>query len=237
MVDTENKSIYHLHIPRTSGVFIRDSIIPNLLSKNVPIFASNREKIYPDLIKKCKFVSSHMGIYPIDIMDNPSVFCIVREPVSRWISYFKYTTGIARTKEEISEKLDRWLYGDQAEVQSNMQSKMLTGKINIDKFNNDVLSLKNKVGNGWFIEDYSLDLKEIKNNVDKYNCFTLENQKEFINLLNIELKNNFGIIIKNNYIVNQSRNIDLTISQNQIKRIKELNSIDMEIYNYVKSKE
>jgi len=141
-------SIYHLHIPRTSGIYIKNNVIPHLISNGVEHFISNRSRIDVEKIKQSKFVGGHFGLMPLDYMENPEIFTIVRDPVERFISYFKYTTGPKRAGKEAEEKLDRWLYGEECEMQSNLQSKFLTGKLNIEKFNQDILQFQNTVSSG-----------------------------------------------------------------------------------------
>ena len=150
-------SIYHLHIPRTSGIYVKQNILPNLITKKINHFVSNRTFIDIKKIETSEFVGGHFGLMPLDYMNKPTVFSIIRHPLDRFISYFKYTTGLIRSKKEIEEKIESWLYGEQAEIQSNSQAKFLTGKMNIDKFNKNINFFQSSVNNNWFIENYSLD--------------------------------------------------------------------------------
>ena len=129
-------SIYHLHIPRTSGIYVKQNVLPHLITNKVEHFVSNRTSIDKNKIKNSEFVGGHFGLMPLNYMQYPETFCIVRHPVERFISYFKYTTaGQIRLGIDYQEKLYDWLYGSQSEIQSNSQSKFLTGKMNIEKFN------------------------------------------------------------------------------------------------------
>ena len=227
-------SIYHLHIPRTAGIYVNNNVLPYLISNGIPHFASNRSFIDTDKIKEAKYVGGHFGTMPIELMDNPDVFAVVRDPVERFISYFKYTTGLIRTKSQAYQKLDNWLYGDQLEMQSNLQSKFLTGKMDIHKFNPGVTEFQKAVNNGWFIEDYSLDIQNIKNAVDQYYIYTIDNYNLFKEDLNKALKANFGFTtFKHKDKANESDDIGIQFTKSQIERVKELNSIDMEMYDYV----
>ena len=153
-------SIYHLHIPRTSGIYIRDNIHPHLKANGIPAFASNRTVFDEEIVKKSKFVSGHFATSPIRLMNNTDIFCIVRNPVDRFISYFRYTAIVLVEKKRMEEKLDNWLYGEHSLIQDNMQSKFLTGKINLKKFNENVKNFNKKVDNGWFVEGYSLNIND-----------------------------------------------------------------------------
>lgn len=229
-------SIYHLHIPRTSGVYIRNFVTPNLISKGVNHFASNRTDIDEEIIKSSLFVSGHFGLMPIDKMDNPDVFTLVRDPVERFISYFKYTTGIHRTYEENMDKLDSWLYGDQMPIQSNLQSKFLTGSININQFNLNHRERHSSVLNGWFIEGYSNSIDDIKKNIDKFYVYPMTKHEVFKEDFNKCLDKNFGFtIFKHNDKANESHEINIDFTKDRIERIAEINSLDMEVYDYVQS--
>lgn len=235
-------SIYFLHIPRTSGVYVNHNVLPYLISKNIEHFVSNRSHIDIQKIQNSQFVSGHFGRMPIEYMDNPTVYSIVRNPIERYISYFKYTTGVIRSKSEIYKKLDSWLYGEKSEINANMQSKFLTGKININNFNLD-LNVKNNqndnyrylaVNNGWYIENYNLNFSEIKKNIENINIYTLNNNNNFKKKFNDELNKQFGFqTFKLNNKDNSSFNIGIDFTKKQLNKIEELNQVDMELYEYV----
>lgn len=227
-------SIYHLHIPRTAGIYLNNNVLPHLISGGVEHFASNRSIIDSEKIKNSRYVAGHFGLTPIELMNNPVVFTVLRDPVERFISYFNYTTGIVKTKSEIYQKLDHWLYSDQSNIQSNLQSKFLTGYMNFNKFNENINMFQKAVFEGWFIENYSLDINTVKSNIDIFNCYTLDNHEKFKNDYNDILYKEFGFkTFKYADKANRSQNLGIEITKSQINRIKELNAIDMEAYEYV----
>jgi len=231
-------SIYHLHIPRTSGVHIRNNVVPYMLSSNIEHFASNRTSIDTDKISRSKFVSGHFGRMPLEYMEKPSIFCLLRDPVERFISYFKYSTGYIASKDDAQKNLDSWLYGDQAEKQSNLQSKFLTGKTNIHEFNRNIGNFDAYINNEWHLEGYSLDAKYIKEYLDSINIYTMENYPMFINDFNEELSKQFGFTsFKYNEKANESPSIKIDISKKDRERIMELNLVDYEVYDHVRSNE
>ena len=227
-------SIYYLHIPRTSGIYIRNNVVPHLISSGVPHFFSNRSEIHISNIENSKLVGGHFGNMPIPYMKNPEVFTIVRNPIDRFISYFKYTTGLIRSKKEIEEKIESWLYGEQAEIQSNSQAKFLTGKMNIDKFNKNINFFQSSVNNNWFIENYSLDLNDIIDNINNFYCYSMDNHNLFLEDLNKALKKEFNFTtFYHKDKANRSPEIEFSLNKKQVDRVLELNQIDMEIYEYV----
>ena len=231
-------SIYHLHIPRTSGVHIRNNVVPYMLSKNVDHFASNRTLIDINKIAKSKFVSGHFGRMPIEKMESPEVFCLLRDPVERFISYFKYTTGYITSKEDAQKNLEMWLYGEQSEKQSNLQSKFLTGSTDIEEFNRNIGNFDAYINNAWHLQGHSSDIEIIKKSIADINIYTMENYDKFIDDFNSELKKQFGFTsFRYNEKSNESPSIKIDISKADRERIMELNLIDYEVYDYVRSNE
>ena len=227
-------SIYHLHIPRTSGVYIKNNIVPDLISKKIPHFASNRTKIDIETISKSKLVIGHFGRMPLKYMDSPKVFCLLRDPVERYVSYFKYNTGYITDQKAAEENLEQWLYGDQSLVQGNLQSKFLTGSVNIEEFNKHIGYIDHYVNNLWHLEDYSLDIDKIKESMQDINIYTMDNYDKFKFDFNEEIKKQFGFnAFKYFDKSNRSPAVKVEINESHLKRIKELNEIDYEVYKYV----
>lgn len=228
-------SIYFLHIPRTAGTYLTHNVRPHLISGGVEHFTSNRSEIDIEKIKRCEYVSGHFGLMPYKLMNNPMVFSVVRNPVDLFISYFRYTTGFIRTKKQIEDKKESWLYGNQSLNQSNLQSKFLTGTTNIDRFNAEH-GQQTSVNNIWFLEDYSINPNDVKLNINKFNVYSFENRDKFIMDFNNVLNQTFGFTsFKYNDKINTSHELGINFSKEEIKRIEELNSVDMEIYDYVRT--
>ena len=228
-------SIYHLHIPRTAGIHIKNHVLPHLITGGVPHFVSNRTMIDQSVIGKSLFVGGHFGLMPLDYMNKPDVFTIIRNPVDRFISYFKYTTGLIRAGKVAEDKLDNWLYGDQCEMQSNMQTKFLIGKTNIDQFNKNFNYLQHAVDSGWYLEGMDGGSNKAIDNLQNFYYYTLEDLNSFKEDMNKSLKNNFGFesFKHRNDAANKSPGLELNLTKNQINRIEELNQMDMEVYEYV----
>jgi hypothetical protein len=91
------------------------------------------------------------------------------------------------------------------------------------------------VFNQWFIEGHSLDLKDIISNVDKFKTYTLEELNLFKLDINRSLKNSFNFsTFKHADKANSSYDVGVNFTKSHIERIKDLNSVDLEVYEYVK---
>lgn len=228
-------SIYHLHIPRTAGIHIKNHVLPHLITGGVSHFVSNRTIIEPSVINKSLFVGGHFGTMPLDYMDNPEVFTIIRNPVDRFVSYFKYTTGLIRAGKESEEKLESWLYGEQSEMQSNLQTKFLIGKTNIDQFNKHFNYFQHTIDSGWYLEGMDGGSQKAIDNLQNFYYYTLEDISLFKEDLNKALKHNFGFesFKHRSDPANRSPGLELNLTKSQISKIEDLNKMDMEVYEYV----
>ena len=170
---------------------------------------------------------------PISEIPNLSVFTLLRDPVERFISYFNSTTKVDMPKKDVMDKLNNWLYEE--DTQHNLQSKFLTGSTNILKFHEGYKESKNaSVDHGWWIEDFSLNINDIKKSLDKMNAYTMEDFDLFKKDFNESLYKEFKFkIFQNNYKVNSSTKNIMPITNDIIDRIKEVNSIDQQVYDYV----
>ena len=229
-------SIYHLHIPRTAGIYIKNHVLPHLITSGVPHFVSNRTVIDVEKWNSSKFIGGHFGLAPLDYMDSDTkTFTVIRNPVDRFISYFKYTTGLVRAGQEASDKLERWLYGDQSYTQSNLQTKFLLGKTNINEFNKNFNYFQKNVDNAWYLEEISGGVGKAISNLDKFYAYSLENLNLFKEDMNKALEKEFSFkpFKGFNDSANRSPEIGLSLTKKQIARIEELNEMDMILYEHV----
>lgn len=173
---------------------------------------------------------------PLKYMDSPKVFCLLRDPIDRYISYFKYTTGYITSEKDAKNNLEHWLYGPQSETQSNLQSKFLTGSTNIEEFNKHLGNFDAYIDNAWHLEEFNLNIENIKNFIKEINIYTLENYDVFKKDFSEEVYDQFAIKpFKYSDKVNESPKIKIDIDKAHLKRIRELNELDYEVYDYVKS--
>lgn len=231
-------SIYHSHIPRTGGTFVKTHLKNEFANKGY--LSNHNTELNKDIISNSYYVAGHWGNYPIQYMKNPLVFTILRNPVDRFLSTIKYTKFMFP---EISseELLDYWLYDpSMSELNSNTQFKFLTGTIDVDSYNDVVknspffiqgkmLQKKPMIENNWFINNNEKTKEDAFKFIDSHHIFFIEDIDGIISGLP-KLLNVNPFLFKNP--INQSSPTDFKISNSQYERIIELNSIDLEIYDY-----
>jgi hypothetical protein len=211
MVDIGNySSIYHLHIPRTGGVFIRNQLLNQY--KGDQCFATHYQPLKTHSLFNYRYVSGHFGTYPISHMNNPKVFTVLRNPVDRFLSYYKYTRAFFN-----EDMLDKWLWDKNlSSIHANTQTKFLSNPIDIDIYNINLVN-KNTVNSNWFIGQ-DANMQKAQKFVDTNEVFFMEQLDDLFNIDNPIKVNNSG----------KKPNI----TQEQYDRIVELNSLDIELYEY-----
>jgi hypothetical protein len=227
---------HHNHIPRTAGTFIYSEILPFLKSKGIDYSITFQNKnINDDYIKSSSYIFGHIGCYPELLGTKTSSFAIIREPSERFISTFNFfSENIFNIKPTI-DILEKWLYDPvYSDKHSNLQSKFLTGSSNKKKWNNS--TRQERVINGWMIEGFSTDIEHIKNKIDTMKIATLENKDMLLDWISNESLKEYGFkLYTRRDPINESSALDFKIPESMLKQIKELNSIDYHIYDYVKS--
>jgi len=219
MVDiNRNTSIYHLHIPRTAGVFLRGHLMAEF--DNQPQFSTHREQLVLDTLSNKKYVGGHFGTTPIPHMSNPTVFTVLRNPIDRFISYAKYTRSFFQ-----KDSMEELLYGEHAKLHENTQTKFITNEIDIDKYNKSLVNSES-IQKNWFIGQEE-SFEKAKNFIDNNIVVTLENIEKLPGILGI---NNFRSMSK----VNGTRSLT-GVTKDQYDKIVSMNELDMEVYQYAKT--
>lgn len=226
------ETINHIHIPRCSGIYIKSHIVNDLKSKKIPYFATNHGEIYPDTFNNKRFISGHFGLTPLKYRDDLINICLVRDPIDRFISNFVYMHKGFKGA-HLDAQLEKWL---ENEKQFNLQAKSLSKNLNENLYN----SLNHgfdRAKNGWCLEEGKIDMNAVKNFIDNIELIdTIDNHNKFIDNLNKLLFKTFGFYsFSNRNSINENFKI-LPVSKHIRKKIEELNNLDMEVYDYVKSK-
>ena len=226
------ESINHLHIPRCSGIYIKSHIINDLMAKKIPFFATNHGEIFPDTFNDKKFISGHFGTTPLKYRNDLITVCLVRNPVDRFISNFIYMHKSFKGL-HLDAQLEKWIENPK---QHNLQARSLNKPLNEELYNSKSHGTLRAI-DGWCLEDGEIKISEVKTFLDSiYLLDKLDNHDRFINNLNELIYKTYGFYSFSNRNQLNKNFRKLIISDSIRKKIENLNSLDMEIYDYVKSK-
>jgi hypothetical protein len=158
-------SIYHLHIPRTSGGYVRKMITNSLNSENNVV--GHYRTISENDFKNAEVISGHYGLNPCKFADK--TFTILRDPAELTFSYIKYLSLVPGGSEFNEDMLKKYLYEDNLRNSvTNVMTKFLSCYVNIDKYNNFITNHINMANNSWYLENtgssYSDAINSIKSN-------------------------------------------------------------------------
>lgn len=217
-------SIYHLHIPRTSGVFIREFAVKKL---NKLIFAGHTQKL-PSSFSDYDIVSGHFATTPIK--DTDINFSIFRNPVDLTFSYINYIRDKFYQETSLEDLIEQYLSNEKIYSFVNINSKFLTGKIDIYKYNKNITNLLEMAENCWFVKNYDTEAKDIIKTIQKNKTILVdfESDHKYATIGQI-----LGISIGGNK-VNESSVIDQDVINKYYDLITFLNKTDLEVYGYAK---
>jgi hypothetical protein len=232
-------SIYHNHVPRTSGTDIlyelqravRDShgaatlYVPGVLE-----FFYDKQKT-----ESFDIITGHFASNPIRELDNVTIFSLVRNPFDQYISTAAYRF-LTDNVEMTSHDLDRFIGGEFDTFGAfqgfsgcdNPQSKFLAAKLvhMYDESGNDMYS---------FVDEPRC-LSDVRQFIDNCIVGTLENRNLVIERLNAVLLKKFGVKINTNTNrTNTTVPLKFTISASQKKKIAEKLELDEQVYEYVRA--
>lgn len=213
--------VYHLHLPRTSGVFLR-----TVLNLNNSI-VGHRSQIDINKFKNVEYAIGHYGIYPAQFADL--TFSILRNPVDRTISYLKYVKYHFYPLININDLIYMYLNNDfLRESIYNIGNKFLTGTVDFNMYNRHIVDQKHMVENGWFCNGYKKNYKEAVDDIKKNNINILYYEDP---LLYKKISQIYNMKI-DGLPLNASKNYE--VSKNLINDIIKVNEIDLEIYEHFK---
>lgn len=230
--------IYFHHIPRTSGTAIRDSIVTKLRGSDIPFLVlDSMTPITEDIFEGKKFITGHLANYPNSKVTDLQTFTLVRNPVEQFISYFKmfYSHGFSKQHQQMI--FDRWLSGHHRfEPFYNMQSKSITGSIDVEMWN--LTDREDKKRLGWLYNDYNFDKDLLSNIAMQKLVFTFDNRDNAIKEIDSLLESSLGFTaLEKNIKMNDTPGLLFEVTDEMKDRIRELNHVDMFLYNQILAKE
>lgn len=184
-----------------------------------------------------RFITGHLANYPNSNISDLKTFTLVRNPVDQFISYFKmfYSHGFSKQYQEML--FDRWLSGHHHfEPFYNMQSKSITGSIDVQMWN--LTDREDKKRMGWLYNDYNFD-KDLLSNIAKQELvFTFDNRDNAIGAIDNLLLKELGFsALEKNIKLNDTPGLLFEITDAMRERIKEINHVDMFLYQEILAKE
>lgn len=244
-----NKKIYHLHIPRTSGKSICDALRTTFdkgMVSGAPLHDYGNLQMYDDsFFLDRPYISGHFGVNPIiKNKENLDVFSIVREPVNHYLSVAAYVACSAKEKMS-NEFLEEFLYGNITPFGSNelfsnsgnIQSKMLfcrmaMADISVVALRDDDVSNELNIV---FIESDMPNEKEMVNKIREMNIFAMQNRHHAISWLDNKLRESYGLSIDSsiNEISNCSNMNGFVPDKSHIKEIKNRSEFDTYVHQVV----
>jgi hypothetical protein len=257
---TINKTLYFLHIPKTAGMTVGVNFAQFLKANNLSKYPPSPPP-HSDVSSEYAFIQGHLGRYPISKIENISVATLVRDPLDRAISNFLYIYDrVLSSREEYSSlttieaKLKYYLFEDPLYFSHrNIQSKFICSEPEENMFKDitenqeeDYLTRSKQ----WYLKDLDISFNIVKENIDSFEIVnTTKKVPEFIqkmvdwfnaNYEDLEFKTlNSKIFNINDSSVNFGGDVHTTssikgsLSDEDVERFLDLNSVDFELYEYV----
>lgn len=245
-----DKKIYHLHIPRTSGYGIANALEKTFSEQGFNLYKPTQSEIFSqDTFKDNPYISGHFASNPIFQNENAyDVFSIIREPVQHYLSIAKYVAKSGNVEFD-NYFLEEFMWGSVTPFganelfssSGNIQSKMLFCRlatcddsvVALRKI--DVASNVNLV----FIESDLPTPITIKNSIENMNLFAMEDRSTAIGWLSDKVKFTYGFKLSENaYLkMNSIMSKDIEISNDIKQEILKRSSMDVLLYDLVLSRQ
>jgi len=222
-------SIYHLHIPRTSGGFVRKIMTDSDKFQNKVV--GHYRAISENDFKKADLISGHYGIGPAEVVDK--TFTVVRDPNELTFSYIKYLSMIPGGEKFCDDHVKRYLHEEKLRASvTNVLSKFFSLRVDLDKYNSNIHDHMNMANNSWYLEDkkFSADtaIESIKkNNISVFLYESPNLYNNIITLLGIKLDGAFPDR------VNQSFKDPSGLYEKYLDDISKANGEDLQLYNRI----
>jgi len=228
-------SIYQLHIPRTSGVFIRNALRLYSEQNNKSLLSGHNFKIEIEDFSKHDYITGHYGLTPIPYASK--TFTIMREPAERTFSYMKYVWQALYKYLSMDEAFTHFLTNKEfRKTISNQQSNFLTSNIDLDVYNRNTNNVQGHVLSGWSLITGEIKSESVIESISSNNIDVLffEDKDLYKNVFNIFELDNFQNIDFANKL-NKSIELDIECYKKYYDEILKINDIDIEVYNILRN--
>ena len=157
---------YHLHIPRTSGVYVR-----NLLTKSHPpeaVVSGHYRTLSISAFNSAKVISGHYGLSPCPFSNK--IFTIVRDPHELTFSYIKYLSLFDGPNSFTEDHLKRYLNDDDLRNSvTNVLSKFLSLELDLDAYNKNIHDLLHMANKSWYLKDTDYSVETAMESIEQNN--------------------------------------------------------------------
>lgn len=222
-------SIYHLHIPRTSGGSIRKAIIKS--NKYKKIVSGHKEAININNMMTANFISGHYGITPSKYVDT--TFTVLRKPNELTYSYIKYLS-FSENKYENEQSIKKYLNDEFLRNSvTNVISKFISLDLKLEDYNKNITDHIKMANNLWFLNTVDIDKDFVIDSINKNNIHIFffddpELYSKISKLLNYE-------IVEDSEKINKSYIDDEDLYNKYFDDINIANSLDNSIFSWAKS--
>lgn len=244
---------YHMHIYKTSGLSTKMDIIDMFFNKQV--YANFIGLIDEEQMLTSSFITGHFASLPIDLFKKYhkklNSFTIVRDPIERSVSHYLYESRLSQMESNYSIDGLISFIENNIDIMTDLQTKNITSTIdaiganhNAQQIINEDISLHNSFlqlgSTSRFLNNNTYEDKWMKH-IEKFSLIgTVEEKPKFSKAL-------IDMLQKEGY--HQGRYLEYNINKNFIStndfvkkipkdiidRIKDINTNDMAMYDYIKS--
>jgi hypothetical protein len=243
------KKIYHLHIPRTSGFGIANSLEKTFSEQGFNINKPTQSEVFSEEEHASNpYISGHFASNPIFENKNIyDVFSITREPVEHYLSVAKYVAR-SSSMEFNNDFLEEFMWGgitpfganELFSSSGNIQSKMLFCRLAtcddsvVALRSHDVTSKVNLI----FIESDLPTSVDLKVKIENMNLFHMGNRESAINWLIDKVKFAYGFKLSENahLKMNSITVLDIGLSQSIRDEILNRSCMDVLLHDLVMSR-
>ena len=209
------KQLYFLHIPKTAGRFVKENIKATLAKHSIDNYTNTHYPHNVDLNEQV-YIAGHFGTYPIDIVKDIDVACIVRNPIDARLSYFNfiYEPQFAGQKEydaipDYIDKLRYYLFSDPNSASHiNYQARFICNPTDSRLFNaskflredEEILEKEGKFKDGkvftWFVDNDKTSFEFAKKQIDSFKIIGIvDNIDKFMSKKQKWFKDNYNVNI------------------------------------------